>query len=142
MRRGFSRSRSGLYYNFFRKLGKSKYQKGVRVELKVFRILREHGFVVFRHPHSATPDLLAWRSGVLYLIEVKSTNKDVIIVDPEQVKCIMGMLEFFLHTAIPTMAFIVVYFTEHDEFGARRIRPVGEPYVMIRRGDHVPELPL
>ena len=140
MRRARLNSARHPVADFLSKLGRKRYNKGIRTELKVFNILRNHGFVVFRHPHSATPDLLAWRRGVLYLIAVKSTSKSVLIVDPEQLRVLTGMLDFYQHTTIPALAFIVVYFSEYGDFGSRRINPL-DRWVMVRYGDHADEIP-
>jgi len=120
----------------------SKFATGVYAELKVFDLLRNHGFLVFRHPHSATPDLWAWRNGVLYLIEVKSTFRTSLTINPAQVECIRSMLQFFANTTIPAVGFVVVYFVLYDEFGVKKIDPIGDNIVTVGLGDHDPELPL
>ena len=119
-----------------------RWSTGFYAEMKVSEILREHGFVVFRHPHSATPDIWAWRDGVLFLIEVKSTLKSSVTVNPEQVSIIRGLLQFFANTSICAVGFVVVYFLQHDEFGVKRIDPLDNKVLTVRLGDHEPELPL
>jgi len=121
----------------------SKKLMGTAVELKVLSILQNHGFIVFHHPHSATPDLMAWRNGVLYLIEVKSTHKDSLVINPDQVECIKSMLQFFANTSIPAVGFVVVYFIPYDAFGVKKVDPLEDSGLfVVRVGEHAPDLPL
>ena len=117
-----------------------RFEKGRAEEERVKALLEKAGFIVFLHPHSATPDILAYKHGMLYLIEVKYTSGDKVVLFPDQVECITSMLSFF-REFMPANAFAVAYFSSWGEYGVKRIS-INDRYVIVRRGDYDPDLPL
>ncbi len=73
---------------------------GKYFEYRALSYLAERGFKAIRIPVSATgkqplPDVIATRSNVVYSIEVKSTSRDAITVDREQVEKLFAFCDVF-----------------------------------------------
>ncbi|WP_456471612.1 Holliday junction resolvase Hjc [Methanocaldococcus sp.] len=78
------------------------YKKGHRFELKLKEMLEREGYIVIRSAGSKGIDLIAGKNGKLLIFECKSTKKDVLYIDKEDViKLILYSKAF---NAIPYLA--------------------------------------
>ena len=76
------------------------YKKGSRVERKIQDYFKEHGFLVMRAAGSGfnTPDLLVFKKGKQFALEVKAHEKNSLYINKEQME---GLFKWEEITGIP-----------------------------------------
>jgi len=120
--------------------------KGEMGEAIVERFLQKKGFIVYRHPDSKTPDLLAYhrRWKLFLLVEVKYTDGDEVIIDRHQLEVLRDMGDFFRSMLATHLIFtvpcVLVVFKDRRVIAGKRVNDEwdGKSNLKVRWSDGLP----